>query len=204
MSEAGTLGVFHRDSARSILVISDDGEIAVALAETVNHAYALIRDVRPREALDGFQACAPWPWMIVGDVTRVSDDIVKALRHTPVLALWHGQLPQGMPAHARSFERFAMLARALDETTRATMLGLRLAPGSGVSTVDGNIIASPELDALIAQHPRGFDMPLRRFRPAATALARAGIPLVPALDSETGMVQLVATSSGTPSPETVR
>src|SRR5947209_10312787 len=63
VSGALRLGVFVQDRARSILVVSDDGEAAVALRDHVARHEAIVRDVRPSEFGDAVAACLPWPWM---------------------------------------------------------------------------------------------------------------------------------------------
>ena len=60
------LGVRAPDRSRSILVVTDDGELAVAVRDTVPRGMAVIRDARPDDAAEIAAACLPWPWKVVG------------------------------------------------------------------------------------------------------------------------------------------
>jgi len=193
MPNTGTgqgLGVLNPDSARTILVITSDGDLAVALREKVDRIYALVKDVRPHEASDGIATCMPWPWMVVGGVDELPADALDVLRTRPILTFWRGPVPPGLPAHARTFERFADLAAAVNDSLRHTVEGMRLAIGLGVDMPNGTYARSAELQALVAGHPHAFEMPLDAFRSAARVLHQHHVPLRPGHPAQ-GMVGLV-------------
>jgi hypothetical protein len=173
------LGVLAPDRRRSIVVITQDGELAVAVRDTVPHGIAVIRDARPDDAAEVAAACLPWPWMIVGTTTSMTPGLATLLRTRPVLTIWLGAMPAGLPAHARSFARPAALLEAVDQACRANVGGMRLALGSGVELGDGTLLRGATLDALVGAHPGGFALSSRTFRTVALALSRHGAAWTP-------------------------
>ena len=188
----GGLGVFVRDWTRSVVVLSEDGELAVALRDCVDPARALIRDARPAECGRVLAACPPWPWMVVGAGDSAPRELLVAAAQRPMVTLWYGRVPRGLPAHARAAERFGELARMVNAALQQTVGGMRLGPGLGVEMPGGRRVRSAALEALIALHPQGFDLPLRAFRSATRALQAAGVQLRPATDRNAGGVVLAA------------
>ena len=189
--ETHGLGVLAPDSARTILVISEDGELAVAIHDRVDRAYALVKDVRPAEALEGMATCLPWPWLVVGDVADLAPQVVDAFRNRPILMFWRGPTPPGLPGHTRTFERFSDLANAVTDAMAANVEGMKLAIGLGVDLPDGGYARSAELQALVTNHPHPFDVPLDAFRSAVRVLASHGLSCRPVRDSHSGTVSLV-------------
>jgi hypothetical protein len=187
----GALGILTPDSARTVLVISEDGELAVALRDRIDRAYALVKDVRAEESLSAFDACIPWPWMVVGNVTELGADVIEAMQDRPILVYWRGPAPEGLPKHMRPFERFNDLAAAVNTALTQNVVGLKLAVGLGVDLPDGSYARSAELQALVANHPYAFDVPLDAFRSAARVLATHNISAKPVRDGESGAVRLV-------------
>lgn len=167
------LGVFAPDRVRSIVVITTDGELAVAVREMVPAGTAVVRDARPDDAAEVAAACLPWPWMVVGGTDALTPELASILRTRPVLTLWFGAAPAGLPGHARRFDRHNALLGAIDAACTACVGGMRLAPGSGVELGDGTLLRGATLDALISAYPRGFALPSRTFRSVSAALARA-------------------------------
>jgi hypothetical protein len=169
------LGVFAPDRVRCIVVITDDGELAVAVRESVPAGMAFVRDARPDDAAEVAAACLPWPWMVVGATGSLTPGLESLLRMRPVLTLWLGAVPTELPAHAMQFERHTALLAAVTRACTANVGGMRLAPGSGVELADGRLLQGATLDALVGAHPRGFALPSRTFRNVAVALARADV-----------------------------
>jgi hypothetical protein len=194
MSDAdGTeaLGVMTPDSDRTVLVISDDGELAVALRDRIDRAYAVVKDVRLEEAMKAFEACIPWPWLVVGNVKHIEGALLEAMQGRPILVFWRGERPDGLPKHTRGFERFSDLSDAVTTCLTQNVAGLKLAVGLGVDLPGGEFARSAELQALVAGHPHPFDVPLDAFRSAARVLVSHGIAARPVRDSESGTVSLV-------------
>lgn len=191
-SRAERPGALTPEGTRALLVISASGDLAVALRERVDRGMTVIRDVRPGEVSEGLAACRPWPWMVVGDVSLLVPSLRATLWARPVIVLWRGATPSGLPGHTLACHSFATLADAVLLSLETTVGALRLAPGVGVDLANGQLCRSAELQALVSAHPRTFDLPLRLFRSSARALGRAGIPLRPGRVG-TGGVGLVAT-----------
>jgi hypothetical protein len=166
------LGVRSPDRSRAILVVTEDGELAVALRDAVPSGMAVVRDARCDDAADIAAACLPWPWMVVGTTMTMSPGLVCVLRHRPVVTLWLGQPPAGLPVHARVFDRPSALLQAVRDACAASVGGMRLAPGSGVELGDGTLVRNATLEALVAAYPSGFALPTRTFRTVTAALAR--------------------------------
>jgi hypothetical protein len=182
------LGVFAPDRVRSIVVVTDDGELAVAVREQVPQGIAVVRDARPDDSPEAAAACLPWPWMVVGATTSIAPGLAAVLRSRPVLTFWLGSHPAGLPSHATVFDRPAALLGAVRAACTASVGGMRLAPGSGVELSDGTLIRGATLDALLAAYPDGFALPTRTFRPASAALARHGVAWAPERNSQAHMV----------------
>ena len=60
------LGVRVPDRSRAILVVTADGEFAVAVRDPVPRGMAVSATHATRDAADIAAACLPWPWMVVG------------------------------------------------------------------------------------------------------------------------------------------
>jgi hypothetical protein len=166
------LGVRAPDRSRAILVVTVDGELAVAVRDTVPSRMAVVRDARWDDAAEIAAACLPWPWMVVGTAVAVTPALATVLSERPVLAFWLGAPPAGLPAHTRCFDRPAALLDAIRGACAASVGGMRLAPGSGVELRDGTLVRGATLESLIAAYPSGFALPTRTFRAVSDALAR--------------------------------
>lgn len=184
------LGVFMHDRVRSIVAISDDGELGVALREHVDPSRAVIRDVRAAECATALRACEPWPWLVAGSTAVVPAPLGPFLASRPSLVVWSGGRPASLPMHAHLTARFADLAAIVDRALDAEVGGMRLAAGSGVEIGDGRSVRSAALEALIAAGPDGFDLPLRAFRSAARVLRDLNLGWQPCRDRRTGRVVL--------------
>ncbi|MBV8444465.1 MAG: hypothetical protein JOZ92_00960 [Candidatus Dormibacteraeota bacterium] len=185
------LGVLVRDRLRSLVAVSAGGELAVALRELLPREFVVVRDARPDEVGAVYAACLPFPWLLCGDTPAVDPAVTVKLRRDPVAIGWLGELPSGLPGHARGFATFRDLAGYVQNALHAGVSGMRLAPGLGVSMPDGGSARSAPLEALIAAHPEGIDVPLPSFRSAARALAEHRLGVRP--QRSEGRVRLVAT-----------
>ena len=107
---------------------------------------------------------------------RVGDPgLASLLRTRPVLTLWLGLAPAGLPGHAQRFDRHTALLDTIAGACTATVGTLHLAPGSGVEVGNGDLLRGATLDALVGAYPGGFAMPSRTFRSVNAALLRAGV-----------------------------
>jgi hypothetical protein len=181
------LGVRAPDRSRAILVITVDGELAVAVRDAVPRGMAVVRDARPDDAGEIAAACLPWPWMVVGSAVSLTPALVSILRNRPVLVSWLGAAPDGLPTHARCFDRPAALLAGIVTACTANVGGMRLAPGSGVELEDGTLLRGAALESLVAAYPNGFALPTRTFRAASDALARHATGWAPERDRNAAM-----------------
>jgi hypothetical protein len=185
-----TLGALAPERDRSLVVLSRDGELAVGLRERLERDRVLVKDARPHEAGAALTSCRPWPWMLVGDLAELPASVGPALARYPVLVLWLGPAPRGLPAHSRDFSRYAELADAASRALEGEVGGVRLATGAGVELPDGRLARSASLEALVSAHPAGFDLPLRCFGSAVRALSGTEVSLRPRRDPVTRWVSL--------------
>jgi hypothetical protein len=187
-------GVRAPDRGRAILVVTVDGELAVAIRDVVPGGIAVIRDARVDDADDICAACLPWPWMVVGSVASLPPGLAVVLRHRPVLTYWLGVPPSGLPGHARWFQRPGALLQAVRGACTADVGGMRLAPGGGVELDDGTLMQGATLESLVSAYPYGFALPARNFRAASDALARHNPEWVAHRDGATHMTLVRAVS----------
>jgi hypothetical protein len=166
------LGVRVPDRGRAILVVTVDGELAVAVHDAVPGGMAIIRDARSEDADEITAACLPWPWMVIGSTVSLTPALGSVLRHRPVLTYWLGDVPDGVPGHARCFDRPALLLDAVRQACAVEVGGMRLAPGSGVELDDGTLMRGATLESLVGAYPHGFALPAHNFRSVSNALAR--------------------------------
>ena len=175
---------------RTLLVAGDGVELAVALRDRLDRAYITVCDVRSDGHVDADLACGPWPWMVVGDTAEVSNALARTVTQHPVLVLWHGVHPRGLPAHTRPFALFSELVRAVSAALNAEVAGMRLAPGTGLTMPDGAHCGTAALEALVANHPQPVFAPMRAFRGVEAALASHRVPL--RITHDGGAVSLAA------------
>jgi hypothetical protein len=190
--EAGnvTLGALAPERDRTLVVLSRNGELAVGLRERLERARVVVKDARPEEAGTAVASCRPWPWMLVGDIAELPPGVEPTIAHHPVVVLWLGSPPSGLPAHGRGFFRYSELADAASRALAAEVGGMRLATGAGVELPGGRLARSAGLQALVSAHPEGFNLPLVSFGSAARALSGSAVSLRPRRDPVTGWVSL--------------
>jgi len=166
-------GALQPGTARSIVVISDDGEPAVALRERIDPHFALIRDVRPGEVGVAIRACRPFPWLIIGAGAAAAAVLRTATLH-PTLLLWRRPVPVELRERAIAFDRFIELSDRVERALAREVGGMRLAVGEGIVMPDGRCVSAPRLEALIAAHPGGLALKAPSRRSVATLLGRHG------------------------------
>lgn len=163
---------------RTVLVIGENPELAVALRDRLDRAYVTVCEVRPAEAEAAVRRCRPWPWMVVGSGgAPLPGAALKLLTGRPTLLFWQGAQPLALPTNTRVVERFSELAEAAAGAVNGTAGGMRLAPGGGVTMPDGRHVTSPALEALVAIHPCGLFAATRHFRGVYAALTSHRVPL---------------------------
>jgi hypothetical protein len=189
-SRAHQLGVFLHDRVRSIVAVSEDGELGVALRDCVEPWRALIRDVRSDEFDTAVAACEPWPWMVVGSGTAAPNSLLTMLMARPSIVAWYGAAPLGVGDRIHTSARFADIAAFVHDCLHREVGGMRLAAGTGIELPLGRCVRSASLEALIGAHPAGFQLPLRLFQSSARVLRMLDIPWQPQRATASGNIVL--------------
>ena len=133
--------------------------------------------------------CVPWPWGIAGVGNAGLPAPVLKLAGLPVLWFWMGQLPGGLPAHARSHDRWPALADDVRRSVARAVGGVRLASNRGLVSPVGELVLSPALEGLLCS-PVPMHLTAASRRAASLVLGRSGLPL--RLVSDAGLTHLEA------------
>ncbi len=174
----GDPGAVHVDGrGRTVLVVGDDSELAVALRDRLDRTFVTVCEVRTAEAAAAFGACRPWPWMVIGEGDGIPAPVVTGVADNPTLLLWRGSVPAGLPGHARGLALFSEVARSVDDALNAEVAGIRLAPGAGLTMPHGEHAGNAALEALVASHPHPLFAASRHFRSVDSTLVAHGVPL---------------------------
>lgn len=168
---------FRRE--RVLLVVGPEAELASSLRDRLDRRYVTVVDARPGEEIDAIGWCHPWPWMVVGSGDDLSAALTAELGRGPILLVWRGQPPRGLPTHALATRSFGDLVVSVEAALGAVVAGMRLAIGGGVDLPDGTHVASASLEALIGAHPRPLQARTRFAPSAARVLARHGLSVRP-------------------------
>jgi hypothetical protein len=156
------------------VVVAEQPQLWAAIRDRLDPAVALVRNARPAQLEEVWSRADPWPWLVVGAAREVPEPLAELVAGRPIPVLWlrepAGSLPAGSVVHL-SWNR---LAGDLDTLSTAPVFGLRFAPRRGVQA-NGCCVQAPELEGLMAAHPRGlpaFDGVQRVRR----AIDRHGLP----------------------------
>lgn len=179
----------NRDARRTIVILSREVDLFAALRPVLESEMLQVWWATPDTAEDVLDRCVPWPWGIggVGDVGDSSPALALAGR--PVLWFWLGQLPSGLPVHARRHDRWPSLADDVRHAIARSVGGVRLAPNRGLVGPSGELVLSPPLEGLLCS-PVPMQMTTSARRSAAFSLRRSGLPL--RLISQDGFARLEA------------
>ncbi|MHB8718896.1 MAG: hypothetical protein ACYDAC_08410 [Candidatus Dormibacteria bacterium] len=170
---------------RTVVVLGRNQELAVALRERLDRAWTTVLDASGEDPLATCRACVPWPFMVAGDAGSLPEGLGRWLRRRPVLVRWLGELPPGLPRHARALLTFAELAASVNAALKADVGGVRLAVGTGVQLGDA-VHRNAELEALLGDSPLPLALPRSRFRGAESLLSRRA-PRLRIVASPTGI-----------------
>jgi len=137
-------------------VIAEQPQLWGAIRDRLDPSLALVRNARPGQLADVWSRADPWPWLVVGAAREVPEPLGALVAGRPIPVLWlrepEGTLPAGTIVHP-SWNR---LAGELDALSTAPVFGLRFAPRRGVRVDGGPVVQAPELEGLMAAHPRGL------------------------------------------------
>lgn len=178
----------HPDTLRTLVVVGDDGEIAVAVREALPRTMVMVLDARPAEAEAAIGVCRPYPWAVAwASAAAFPGAFVRARPLSLFLVRSRAAEP---PCRWRSWSTFGELVAQLRRMLGASAGGMRLAPGIGVQMPDGGVVRSAPLQALLSVHPSGLSAPHSRFRDVHEVLRAHSVGWTTARAG--GQVRLVA------------
>lgn len=170
-------------------MVAEQPQLWAAIRDRLDPALALVRNARPAQLPEVWSRADPWPWLVVGAAREVPERLRALVADHPIPVLWlhrpEGVLPPGSIVHP-SWNR---LAGELDTLSTVPVFGLRFAPRRGVRTDGGPVVQGPELEGLMAAHPRWLPV-FEGVHRVQRTIERHGLPCRVQLAGET--VRLVA------------
>lgn len=146
----------RRDISRTLVVVAEQPQFWAAIRDRLDPSLALVRNARPTQLDEVWSRADPWPWLVVGAAREVPARLAELLAGLPIPVHWLRE-PEGMlPATAVIHPSWNRLAGELDALSTAPVFGMRFAPRRGVHAEGGPIVQAPELEGLMAAHPRGL------------------------------------------------
>lgn len=138
------------------MVVAEQPQFWAAIRDRLDPALALVRNARPGQLEEVWSRADPYPWLVVGAAREVPEQLGHLIADRPIPVLWLRD-PQGeLPASAVVHPSWNRLAGELDALSTAPVLGMAFAPRRGVRANGGPIVQAPELEGLMAAHPRAL------------------------------------------------
>jgi hypothetical protein len=172
---------------RAILVVEAEPYLWAALQDRLCRATAYVRSAAPDEVRAVWETCRPWPWIVVGTLPDLPQDLAALLSARPVPVHWLGPPPAGLPRAATAHQTWLELLTHLVRLDDLTLSGVRLLRNRGLVAPDGRVVLDvPELEGLLAA-PDGLPVDPRAVD---AELAAARLPFL--IDQRAGNVRLEA------------
>jgi hypothetical protein len=146
----------RRDISRTLVVIAEQPQLWAAIRDRLDPSLALVRNARPAQLEEVWSRADPWPWLIVGAAREVPSELCGLMGDRPIPVLWLRQPDGALPPGAVVHPSWNRLAGELDALSTAPVLGMRFAPRRGVRANGGPVVQAPELEGMMAAHPRGL------------------------------------------------
>ena len=159
----------RRDITRTVLVVAEQPQLWAAIRDRLNGELALVRHARPDTVAEVWARADPWPWLVVGAAPAMPERLPGLLTGKPIPVLWLGRPAGPLPPMTVVHPAWRDLAGELDRLGSASAFCLALAPRRGLlGGPAGYVGQAPELEGLLAAHPRGLPRfaTLRRARRA--------------------------------------
>jgi hypothetical protein len=137
-------------------VIAEQPQLWGAIRDRLDPALALVRNARPSQLADVWSRADPWPWLVVGAAREVPEPLGTLMAGLPIPVLWLREPEGALPAGSYVHPSWNRLAGELDALSTAPVFGLRFAPRRGIQVDGGPVVQAPELEGLMAAHPRGL------------------------------------------------
>ncbi len=170
-----TIPGVRRDISRTLVVVAEQPQLWAAVRDRLDPALALVRNSRPAQLDEVWARADPWPWLVVGAAREVPQGLLDLVAGLPVPVLWLRRPEGTLPRCAAVHPSWNRLAGELDALSTVPVFGLRFAPRRGVRTNRGRVVQAPELEGLMAAHPRGLPG-FSGVQRAQRAIERHGLP----------------------------
>jgi hypothetical protein len=138
------------------VVIAEQPQLWAAIRDRLDPALALVRNARPGQLEEVWSRADPWPWLVVGAAREVPEQLGPLVAGRPIPILWLRRPDGALPAGAVVHPSWNRLAGELDALSSTPVFGLTFAPRRGVRAAGVPVIQAPELEGLMAAHPRGL------------------------------------------------
>jgi hypothetical protein len=146
----------RRDISRTLVVVAEQPEFWAAIRDRLDPSLALVRNARPTQLEEVWSRADPWPWLVVGAAREVPETLGALIGDRPIPVLWLREPEGTLPASAVVHPSWNRLAGELDALSTTPVFGLSFAPRRGVRANGGAVVQAPELEGLMAAHPRGL------------------------------------------------
>lgn len=146
----------RRDISRTLVVVAEQPQFWAAIRDRLDPSLALVRNARPVQLEEVWTRADPWPWLVVGAAAEVPERLSALVGDRPIPVLWLRQPDGDLPRSGVVHPSWNRLAGELDALSTTPVFGLRFAPRRGVQANGGPIVQAPELEGLMAAHPRGL------------------------------------------------
>jgi hypothetical protein len=146
----------RRDISRTLVVVAEQPQFWAAIRDRLDPALALVRNARPAQLEEVWSRADPWPWLVVGAAREVPGTLCELVADRPIPVLWLRRPDGPLPPCAVVHQSWNDLAGELDALGAGPVSGLEFAPRRGVRANGGPVVQAPELEGLMAAHPRGL------------------------------------------------
>jgi len=165
----------RRDISRTLVVVAEQPQLWAAIRDRLDPSLALVRNARPTQLEEVWTRADPWPWLVVGAAREVPETLGALIADRPIPVLWLREPEGPLPASAVVHPSWNRLAGELDALSTTPVFGLSFAPRRGVRANGGAVVQAPELEGLMAAHPRGLP-PFGGVQRLQRTIERHGLP----------------------------
>jgi hypothetical protein len=165
----------RRDISRTLVVVAEQPQLWAAIRDRLDPSLALVRNARPTQLEEVWPRADPWPWLVVGAAREVPEALSTLVADRPIPVLWLRRPEGALPPCAVVHPSWNRLAGELDALSTTPVLGMSFAPRRGIRANGGPVVQAPELEGLMAAHPRGLP-PFGGVQRLQRAIERHALP----------------------------